>query len=554
MKKNNLWAIAILAMFLPQLAHASTDGGAQMHVMQDMLDMFASNGKSWISTTQEVAVKIFGTLALIEIALKMRKVVMSGGEEGPMQIMGVLFKTIMTWGFFYWAMQQPDYVLGNIIHGFEALGGKASGLGSLNPSQMIGAGLDIAGQIISGIKGWSLVTNLTAAIVTGVTVLAVILGFAILGLQMFAALLHYYLLLAAAPILLAGGALSFTRDWAIKQFQGAVSTGLKIFVIYLIAGIVTKFIPEFKAAITNGGLDNMGPLLGMLAASILILFLSFFAPSVASAIMSGTNSMSANEMAGFAATVGGAAAMAGAGAIAGGQLAGRMLGKGAEGMGALSNMAGAAGNALGHMTSGIGTMRDALSTGGPSGGSSGGAAGSSGGGGVNPAMDAAKRVGGDLPSGMTPSSAQSKALMNQPAMTPPGNAATSQTQASSGAPGSGGQSASPSAPDAASGAGSGDAGTSAQVGQADSGGGPEGQAQGGAASSASSAAQTPAGDARDAAISGQQGASGAADADKVSRSQQARDLFSKTQQNMERVKGFIPDAHNSGTLHINMQD
>jgi hypothetical protein len=82
----------------------------------------------------------------------------------------------------------------------------------------------------------------------------------------------------------------------------------------------------------------------------------------------------------------------------------------------------------------------------------------------------------------------------------------------------------------------------------------EGQSQGGAASTASSPAQSPAGDARDAAISVQQGASGATDADKVSRSQQARDLFSKTQQNMERVKGFIPDAHNSGTLHINMQD
>lgn len=405
--KKYLPFLALALILLPDLAFATSDASRQMQVMQDLLDKFAQNGKTWVSATQNAATSVFGVLALVEIALKMRKVVLSGGEEGPIRIVGILMTSLMTWGFFMWAMTNPEFVLGNIVHGFEKLGGQASGMGTLNPSQMIGVGIDLAIQVNNGVSTWTAVTNPAVGLTASITELCVIAGFSILGLQMFASLLHYYLLLACAPILLAGGALSFTRDWAIKQFQGAVTTGVKIFVIYLIAGVVTSFIPDFKSALENSGLDNMAPVLGMLAAAILILFLGFFAPSIASAIMGGTNSMSANEMAGFGASVGGAVALGAGLGLGGAQMAGSMLGKGAQGLGALGNMSDSLGSALGHMSSGGGAMKEALATGSNVGGQAASQASRS--------VEAAKRVGGDLPSGMTPSSAESRSLMGESA-------------------------------------------------------------------------------------------------------------------------------------------
>lgn len=516
MKKNILLFVA-LALLLPGLAHATTDGTQQLQIMQSLLDKMQSAGKTWVTTTQDAALKVFGTLALVELFMKMRKVVLSGGEEGPVRILGILMTSMMTWGFFLWAINNPDFVLGNIIHGFEALGGKASGMGTLNPSQMIGAGVDIAGQISNGTSTWAMIGDPAIGIAVVFTELLIVMGFAVLGLQMFAALLHYYLLLACAPILLAGGALSFTRDWAIKQFQGAVATGVKIFVIYVIAGVVSSFVPQFQHSINESTTGNMGPLLALMAAGVLILFLGFFAPSVASAIMGGTSSMSANEMAAFGASVGGAAAM-GAGAVLGGaQMAGNLLGKGSQGMGALANMAGNLGNALGQATSSGGSMKEALSTGG-------GGAGSA-------AMDAAKRVGGDMPSGMTPSTPQSKSLMNMPAAGDKVPPTSSPTPA-----GGGGASPSPGSGSAAAPQG-GDAGA--------------GQTE---------AAQTPTGDASNAAIGGQPGApgtdqGGGGNTDKKpSTTQKARELLAQTGQHFDRAKSFVPDAHNSGSMHINMQD
>lgn len=655
--RKNLVAFAVAALLLPQLAYATSDASGQMQVMQSLLDRFAQNGRAWTNATDSVALSVFGTLALIELALKMRKVVLSGGEEGPIRVIGVMINSILVWGFFLWAMKNPEFVLGNIVHGFEKLGGKASGMGTLNPSQMIGAGIDIAIQINNGVSSWTALTSPSVGFTASFTELAVIAGFAILGLQMFACLLHYYLLLACAPILLAGGALSFTRDWAVKQFQGSVATGVKIFVIYLIAGVVTSFVPDFKNALNTGGLDNIAPLLGMLAAGVLIMFLGFLAPSVASAIMGGTSSMSANEMAGFGASVGGAAAMGLGMAVGGGALAAGLMSKGVQGLGGLSNAAGALGNTLGQMSSGGGVMKEALSTGGGLGGQGGAP------------VDTAKRVGGDMPSGVTPSTPESKALMNQPAEDTrkapaadagakggeesaegsgkPSEGASRQSavdapaseqqgaepRSSSGASGSGdaGQQPAPqpaiSAPTAgsnrAAGAptGVGEAArqqaraiapgaaptpggssevwspdmqtsgarsaaapsstapvgatvpTGGETGQAApassaSGGqdaGPAGEAAGASAKSPDAAQPqtaaaagagerpTPTGDASNASISGNQNDQGA-DPQKPSRTQKVRDMLDTTHRHFDSAKGFIPDAHNNGSLHINIQE
>lgn len=618
MFKKNVALVFVFLMIGSQLAHAGTgDASGSMNVVQNLLDKFSTNSANWIKITQVVALKVFGTLAMIEIALKMRKVVLSGGEEGPIRIAGILMTSLMTWGFFLWAMQDPATVLGGIVKGFAQLGGSASGLGALNPSQMIGAGIDIALIINNAVSTWTALTSPSVGFVTGFTEICVVAGFGILGLQMFAAMLHYYLLLACAPILLAGGALSFTRDWAIKQFQGAVSTGIKIFVIYLIAGIVTSFVPDFKTAVQTGGVDNMAPLLGMLAAGILIVFLGFFAPSVASAIMGGTSSMSANEMAGFGASVAGAAVMGAGVALGGAQMLGKAATSGASAMGGLSNAAGSLGSMLGNATSAGGSMKEAFSTG-PGGGSSGATSG---------AMDMAKRVGGDLPSGMSPISPQSKALLGdsgggsgsngssgggdkmpstgipaQGSQTAPSGAPSSgasnnpasgsSAQGTSGASGASGSSTHgssgvPGTPGSSTQGASGVSANSTQKASTASGG--TGASSGGGADSSgsvggsahpgdvdasqqangaqdSNAAGTPspaagtasAGDASNAAIGGNQSQAPQSDADNgqkpPSKTQKARDFLDKTQQHANSVKGFIPEASSGGTMHINMQD
>ncbi|MFM0342443.1 P-type conjugative transfer protein TrbL [Paraburkholderia fungorum] len=538
MRNRNGERIALtvgLLLMLPVLAQAQEAVSAtpQLDVMRDMLSMFQTNAAKWMTATGTVALRVFSVLALIELALKMRKVVLSGGDEGPVRIVGILLTSCMTWGFFLWAIQNPDFVLGNIIRGFEALGGQASGLGTLNPTQMIGKGIDMAGQISTGTSAWTMIGDPAIGLTALTTEVFILMGFGVLGLQMFAALLHYYLLLACAPILLAGGALSFTRDWAIKQFQGAVATGVKIFVIYVVAGVVSSMTPTFQATLTSAALGNAGPLLGMLMYGILILFLAFFAPSVASSIMGGTTSMNGNEMAGFGMAVGGA--VAGGAAMAFGGVAGaaKLAGASGNALGRVGDVAGAAGGMLGSALSSGGSVKEALSTGANGSGSS-GAGGS--------AMETAKRVGGDMPSGMSPSTPQSKALMSMPATNtdrmPSTGGASSAGSATAGQGSGSGQSDSP-----AQGASSGAA--SAQSSPDDS-------------PSASPSGATPAGNATEASIGGNTPAGNQPATRPQSVAQRAAQAGQKASDAVGRkfqsAKSFIPEQKGDSTLHINLNE
>ncbi|WP_178391883.1 P-type conjugative transfer protein TrbL [Caballeronia sordidicola] len=571
LKQKISWLLLIVA-FVPLLAHAQAiDAKAQLGVMENILSKFSDNAAKWTAATQTVGLRVFAVLALIEISLKMRKVVLSGGEEGIIRIAGILMTSLMTWGFFLWAMNAPATILGSIVLGFEKLGGVASGMGTLNPTQMIGAGVDLALQMNNSASAWKLLTDPGVAFVVAITEILTIGAFGILGIQMFAALLHYWLLLACAPILLAGGALSFTRDWAIKQFQGAVATGVKIFVIYLVAGVVTEFIPEFKAIIKSGGAQNMAPLLGMCASGIVILFLAFFAPSIASAIMGGTASINGNELAGFGASVA-AGGVAAAGMAFGGVAGGVSLaGKAGDMLGRMGEGAGNLGSALGNLTSAGGNMKEAFST-------------SAGGGGraTSGAMDMAKRVGGDLPSGMSPISQQSKALLGgDGGGSGSGSSGGGSKAPTTGVPQQGSQSSPSSNTSSAASGSSTTRSASAPSSQAASVGGNAGSSgiTSGAGDSGNSTAQsvdgsrqTPtsgesappiqpgvtqlqSGDATTASIGGNTIPSSAPPQSKIQQianaGKTASDAVGKK---LHAAKGFIPEQNASGTLHINMSE
>jgi type IV secretion system protein TrbL len=91
---------------------------------------------------------------------------------------------------------------------------------------------------------------------------------------------------------------------------------VSILVVYLISGVVVSYIPQFQAAIDNGGVTNITPLLVMCAASILIFFLAWKAPTIASSIMSGTTSVNTSDMASFGMTMVAAGAASAAGGLA----------------------------------------------------------------------------------------------------------------------------------------------------------------------------------------------------------------------------------------------
>lgn len=290
---KRLWLSGILLMLLPltSTAQSSSDiaatGQATLSI-NGLLDGFTNQASHWTTVTTDAGVRLLGILAVIDLSLALYKKALQSDKEIT-GLIAIIVRWIITVGFFLWCIQNAASILGSIPKSFETLAGQASGLGALNPSQMFMKGLNLATSLASSVSVLNAVLNPFISLITATACLCLVLAFTVLAFQMFAALVHVYILIGVAPILLAGGGLSFTREWAISQFKGAVSTGVNILVIYLIAGVVTSFIPGFQAAIDGASLTNIAPVLTIFGAGFLILLLAFKAPSIASAIMSGNS-------------------------------------------------------------------------------------------------------------------------------------------------------------------------------------------------------------------------------------------------------------------------
>jgi type IV secretion system protein TrbL len=256
-------------------------------------------------------------------------------------------------------------------------------------------------------------------------------------------------------------------------------------VIYLIAGVVVTYIPSFQAALTNGGITNITPLLVMVGAAFLISFLAWKAPTIASAIMNGTTSVNSSDMASFGMSMAAAGAAAAAGTVGAAQGAASVA-KGAAGM---------AGKGIDVAKSLFGGL----------GGGAGSISAAGGGGGMN--RDSL----GGMPGGNASSSGKPSATDSQRA-----------ASELLGGFGGGNVPVNPSFDnsDFGSGSGSGDA-SSASIGE---------QASGGNGSAPAGGEKKPS------------FASRAAEATKS--------MAQDTQRRADKVKDWIPDAQNGGTLHI----
>lgn len=245
------------------------------------------------------------------------------------ELVAALFKSLITAGIFTFFIQNVGPNMLSIINLFSTAGQTGSGLPELTASGIFNQGLALQtlmvekfnaatgadGGLIAALRNFYPAMQLTAISVI------IILAFAMLAIQMVMVQIELFFVMAVAPILFGFGGLSYTRDIAINAFKSAIASGVKILIIYLVAGVAYTLAQQWGSNMQYVTLTNWWPMWQAMGGALLMAALSLQLPKMAGAIMSGSTSLSAGESA--AATIGAAAGVAalGAGAVAGGAAA-----------------------------------------------------------------------------------------------------------------------------------------------------------------------------------------------------------------------------------------
>lgn len=265
--------------------------------------------------------------------------------EGQLR-MFELIKEVIRFSFILFLIYNFEYLANTFIEGWMYFGGIASGIFNFsadakaiaahpiyNPSHLVDVGWACISQVFA--KGTSVVHPINSLLILVCGIVAYI-GVVFIALQVTITLLEYYMVTCLGVILLPFGLLRYTHFLYNKLIQGIFTFGIKLMVVYFIAGLGGKVLddlgsvisknnasadadrivsavdedipglitPEMAGMITGTGISansvNFGDVLNFMLLFIIMGYLVWKIPSLVAAMISGSPQMEAGAVAGTA--------------------------------------------------------------------------------------------------------------------------------------------------------------------------------------------------------------------------------------------------------------
>ncbi len=264
--------------------------------------MDTSSVNSFLSQFLAVADSGFGLIqgdvnfvlnVLIVISIVLAGTQWALGHDNPVAPM---FRKVLFIGFFAWLVNNWD-MLSTVIHRSGAMLGLQAGGGSLtmadlhNPGRIGGIGIELFGRTVALAEGMNLLFDFISLVTIFLAAVFVMLGFFVLALQIFVALIAFKLGTLAAFVALPWGIFNGTAWVAERPLGWVAGSAVRLFVLALIASVSITFVNTLPATLV---LDDGGAL-NVLLFGLTVLALAWFGPSLASEVVQGQPHLSGSD-------------------------------------------------------------------------------------------------------------------------------------------------------------------------------------------------------------------------------------------------------------------
>ncbi len=264
---------------------------------------------------QGAANSLLGILVGIEVVLLGLWTALGGGDN----VVGI-FKKILHIGLWVWIVQSfptlaKAFVQSLVQAGLVAGGGSGDVSLMMDPSRIAGYGLDATAPLTQKLADLGM-TDLSDLVVFALGYLVILACFLVMAMNVFLAVLEYYLFAALVGILLPFGLLSPTKFLAEKAIGAVVSAGVKLMTLSFLTAAVDPVLHNIHFA---GPEITLNELWSVFLTVCALMLLCWKAPSLASSLLAGSPHLGAGDVA--QATQGPMAAGQAVGALAMGNVA-----------------------------------------------------------------------------------------------------------------------------------------------------------------------------------------------------------------------------------------
>ncbi|MGH7436849.1 MAG: P-type conjugative transfer protein TrbL [Polyangiaceae bacterium] len=241
---------------------------------------------------QSAANSLLAILVGIEVVLLGLWAAAGGGDN----VVGV-FKKILHIGIWVWIVQSyptlaKDLRDSLIQAGMTAGGGSTDVSLLMDPSRLAGYGLDATEPLTKKLADLGMV-DLSDLLVFGFGYLAILACFFVMAINVFLAVLEYYVFAALAGILLPFGLLQPTRFLAEKAIGAVVPASVKLMVLGLVVSIIDPVLSNIHF---TGPEITFNELWSVLLTVCALMFLCWKAPSLAASLLGGSPHLESSHL------------------------------------------------------------------------------------------------------------------------------------------------------------------------------------------------------------------------------------------------------------------
>jgi type IV secretion system protein TrbL len=244
-----------------------------------------------------IAQNLFILLAAISITWSLIWWILE--KDDPVPIFVSLLKDLMRISFFWFVLTNASSLSQAVIASFRMAGQAAasaagSPTSSLDPAAMVASGATLANQLISNINIAGVLGTIGGALIGGILALLMFLAFLVVAAQMAIALVEVFLVMAGGVLLLGFLGSPWTARFGLTYFTALVGSGVKLFMIYIIAGIGSALVSGWSASLTAG--VNFTGALTVIGVAAIFALATWMIPNYAQALSSGAVSTSLNSV------------------------------------------------------------------------------------------------------------------------------------------------------------------------------------------------------------------------------------------------------------------
>ena len=328
---------------------------AQAQTTVDVGGTFQQIGQAanaWIPAITQEAAFLFYVLATLDFAWSAPSFLRESDFTG---LFLSLIKKLLVISFFYAVLINGQVWIPAIVNSFAQLGATAAGVPlAQSPSDIMMQGIQIVSDLFTKVSATDLLTQPGGAITTILAACIVLASYIIITLHYVVTKLEAIIVMSAGYIFLGFGGSRWTAPYFERYISLAVSTGVRLMLIYLMLGVFRTVSNNWIATMNGYTADEpITQIFPTLMSMLLFAFASWMIPKMAGSIAAGTLGMGGGDLVGMAAEIGkgvalGAATVAavaatgGAGAVAGGALAATETAGAMEAGGAATSAASAA--------------------------------------------------------------------------------------------------------------------------------------------------------------------------------------------------------------------